>query len=115
MPTTRKKATAKQGVFNAPKSDGPKIAVRTPNVPSHSNEVDATKYAAMKKVLLKVMPKKAPGLTQAEMMAAVGRAAPKETFPRSTYMWWAKCVQLDLETRGDLTREDVKPLRWHRI
>jgi hypothetical protein len=101
-------------VFTAPRSDGPKVSVRTPNVPGYSGSVGAAKYEAMKKVLLTVMPRKAPGLTQAEMMAAVGKAAPKDTFPRTTYMWWAKCVQLDLEARGELKREATKPLRWHR-
>lgn len=27
---------------------------------------------------------------------------------------WAKTVQLDLEAKKMLVREDVKPLRWHR-
>ena len=117
MPTTTKKttrkATAKKGVFNAPKSDGPTMTVRTPNKPG-GQQVNAAKYHAMKKVLLKVMPAKAPGYTQSEMMAAVMKASPKDTFPKSTSMWWAKCVQLDLETRGELVREPVTPLRWHK-
>jgi hypothetical protein len=110
---TAKKAT-KPGVFTAPKSKGPTVAVRTPNVPNYTGRVDAAKYEAMKKVLLKLMPAKAPGLTQSEMMAAIGKAAPQDIFPARTYMWWGKCVQLDLEAQGLLVREDTKPLRWHR-
>lgn len=101
-------------VFNAPKSDGPKVEVRTPNVKGYSSKVDAAKYHAMKTVLLRIMPAKAPGMTQTEMMAALAKAAPKDTFPKTTYMWWGKCVQLDLEARGELVREATKPLRWHR-
>ena len=67
----------------------------------------------MKSVLLKVLPKRAPGMTDAEMMRAVGKVAPKATFPRTTYRWWAKCVQLDLEARGTLVRKKVTPLRRH--
>jgi hypothetical protein len=61
-----------------------------------------------------VIPAKAPGITQSEMMAALDKAAPKSIFPARTCMWWGKCAQLDLEARGLLAREDTKPLRWHR-
>ena len=105
---------ARKGVFTAPKSEGPKVVVRTPNKPRSTQRVDAAKYAAMKRVLLRVMPSKAPGLTQNEMMAAVLKASPKDVFPAKTSYWWAKCVQLDLEARGELARETTKPLRWHR-
>jgi hypothetical protein len=116
MATAKKaaKKAKKAGVFNAPTSKGPTVAVRTPNVPAYTGRVDAAKYEAMRKVLLKVMPAKAPGITQTEMMAALDRAAPKDVFPARTYLWWGKCVQLDLEARGLLVREDTKPLRWHR-
>ena len=110
-------AKEKQGrarTFNAPKTSGPKVAVRTPNVPDYEGQVDAGKYEAMKAVVLRVMPARAPGITQSEMMAALKKAAPKATFPGTTYMWWGKCVQLDLEARGLLVREASKPLRWHR-
>ncbi len=96
------------------KTAATKVAVRTPNVPGHSSLVDATKYAEMNKSLLKVMPRKAPGFTQTEFIAAVGKIADRDVFPKHTYHWWAKCVQLDLETRGELIREKVTPLRWHR-
>jgi hypothetical protein len=104
----------RQGVFHAPKSKGPTVLVRTPNVPEYTGRVDAWKYEAMQKVLLKVVPAKAPGITQSEMMAALDGAAPRDIFPARTYMWWGKCVQLDLEARGVLVREGTKPLRWHR-
>ena len=102
---TKKKAN------NAKKSAT--ITVRTPNV-SGSRKVDAEKYAAMEKVLLRVMPKRPPGFTQDEMWKAVAKVAPKDVFPAKTHQWWAKCVQLDLEVRGRLKREG-KPIRWHRV
>lgn len=114
MVAASKTSKRKVGVFKAPKSDGMKVAVRTPNVPDYTGRVDSAKYEAMKKILLEVMPKKAPGITQSEMMQALGKASPRETFPASTYKWWGKCVQLDLEARGTLIREWTKPLRWHR-
>lgn len=90
------------------------VEVRTPNVANRTSRVNAVKYEAMRKVLLRVMPKRPPGITQAEMMAAVRMVAQPETFPGTTYQWWAKTVQLDLEVRGELTRVLGKPLRWHR-
>jgi hypothetical protein len=104
----------KPGSFRAPKSDGPKVEVRTPNVPDYSSQVDAAKYEAMKAVLLRVMPARSPGITQTEMMVSLKKRAPKATFPGTSYLWWGKCVQLDLEARGVLVREATKPLRWHR-
>ena len=90
-----------------------KVRVGTPNVPGYTNNVDERKYAAMKDILLKVVPRKSPGLTQGEMFDAVRAAAGQNRFPGSTHRWWAKCVQLDLEAKGVLVRERTTPLRWH--
>ena len=88
------------------------VPVRTPTK-STGRRVDATKYRAMERVLLRVMPKKAPGLTEKQMRTAVAKLAPKTTFPKTTHGWWARCVQLDLESRGKLTREKTTPARWY--
>ncbi len=88
------------------------VAVRTPTK-STGRRVDATKYRAMERVLLRVMPNKAPGMTETWMRAAVARIAPKTIFPKTTHGWWATCVQLDLEARGTLVREKTTPARWH--
>ena len=91
------------------------IATTTPNVAGHTRRVDRTKYEAMKKAVLKVTPRRAPGLTGNEMIAAVGKIAPKDLFPGHTYHWWSKCVQLDLEARGILVSDRTRsPLRWRR-
>ena len=91
------------------------IDVKNVNVPGYTHKVDAIKYEAMKEALLKVLPKKPPGLTQAEMRKAVVPHLPDDEFPGGAKAeWWSKCVQLDLEARGIVRREDSKPLRWHR-
>ncbi len=93
-----------------------KIAVQNVNVPGYSHLVDAEKYQAMRAVMLKVLPSKSPGLTQAEMWDALKAHAPKRLFPDSGKVgWWMKCVQLDLEAKRLLKRELTKPLRWHRV
>ena len=93
---------------------GAKIEVENVNVPGHTTRVDAAKYAEMKRVLLKVLPKKSPRLTQNEVIEAVKPLLADALFPGgSTASWWFKCVQLDLEAKDKLTREPTKPLSWH--
>ena len=92
------------------------VVVRTPNRPRSSWRVDAVKYEAMRKAMMKVLPRKAPGLTQQEMWEALARLAPRSQFPdRGKVGWWMKSVQLDLETKKVVIREHTKPLRWHRV
>lgn len=91
-----------------------KIAVENVNVPGQTTRVNAAKYQAMKDAMLRVLPTAAPGLTQAEMMAAVKPHLPEDLYPGgATAGWWVKCVQLDLEAKGHVVRESTKPLRWH--
>ena len=92
-----------------------RIEVENVVSPGHKYTVDAAKYNAMKSVLLKALPRKAPGLTGAEMSQAVLALLPETEFPAGAKAgWWLKCVQLDLEAKGVVVREAVKPLRWHR-
>ena len=93
-----------------------RVAVANINVPGYFQTVDGPKYRAMKKALLKVLPKKAPGLTQSEMMAAVLPHLPDKLFPGGEKAgWWTKCVQLDLEAKQLVVRDRAaKPLRWTR-
>jgi len=95
---------------------GEKIEVENINVPEQVTRVDAVKYREMKRALLKPLPRKAPGLTQAELMTAVTPLLSADISPGGkTASWWFETVQLDLEAKGTLTREKTKPLRWHRI
>jgi hypothetical protein len=91
--------------------------VRNINVPGYTSRVNAEKYAAMRRALLRVLPRRAPGATQAEMFEAVVKHLPENLFPRGAKAnWWAKTVQLDLEAKGIVQRSTrLKPLRWHRI
>ena len=90
------------------------INAKSVNVPGYSHAVRADMYEAMLKTMMKVLPRKSPGLTQAEMWNALAAAAPKDLFPnRGKVGWWMKTVQLDLEARRKLVREKTRPLRWH--
>jgi nitrogenase molybdenum-iron protein alpha/beta subunit len=91
------------------------MAVQNVNVPGYKGNVNAEKYRAMRQILLKILPKKGPGITQAEMGRAVLPYLPQNLWPNGERsMWWVKTVQLDLEAKGLVIRDaSTKPLRWH--
>lgn len=88
--------------------------VENVNHPGQTACLDAVKYKAARTARLKVLPRKAPGMTQHEMMGAMRKALPAAQFPGTTTSWWAKTVQLDLEAKGLVIRDSGKPLRWRR-
>jgi len=92
------------------------IAVENINIPRHTSNVNAKKYESMREILLKVLPANEPGLTQAEMGAAVRPHLPQDIWPNGEKsMWWVKTVQLDLEAKGLILRDSSsKPARWSR-
>ena len=92
-----------------------RVVVENVNVPGYTSTLEAGKYHAMRNALLRALPASPPGLTQAEMFQAVLPYLPEELFPGGTKVgWWVKAVQLDLEAKGMLLREQSKPLRWHK-
>ncbi len=93
-----------------------KVVVENINVPGQVNNVNAEKYFAMKEAFLKVLPTASPGLTQKEIVDQVKPHLPQDSFPQGkTSGWWAKTVQLDLEAKGLVIREQCKPLRWYQV
>lgn len=97
------------------KVDSEKVVVENINVPSHTTKVIAEKYNAMKLAFLTVLPTLAPGLTQKEIQEKVIILLPESLFPGGAKSgWWAKTVQLDLEAKDIVVREQSKPLRWHK-
>lgn len=91
-----------------------KIAVENVNTPSRLTHVNRAKYEAMKAAMLATLPKAAPGLTAKEAKEAALPHLPDALFPGgATSGWWQKCVQLDLEAKGVIIREETKPLRFH--
>jgi hypothetical protein len=80
--------------------------------PHHVVRVDAAKYHAMRDAILAVLPSSTPGLTVAEAKAQLLPLLPDTLFPGGAKAgWWLKGVQLDLEAKGLIVREDTKPLR----
>lgn len=84
------------------------------NHPGATHRVDAEKYAAAREAILKILPKRAPGLNQSELSAAMRKALSRTQFPGTTSSWWMKTVQLDLEAKGLVIRDHTKPLTWRK-
>lgn len=84
------------------------------NKPGTSSFVQKDKYEEVKRVLKAFMPTRSPGLTQDEMASLVIDHVSEDVFDdRTKAGWWMKTVQLDLEARKTMIRENAKPLRWH--
>lgn len=91
------------------------MEVRNVNVPGYVSRVRKDMYDCMRNALMKVLPQKSPGLTQAEMFKAVLPHLSAHLFPGGAKApWWAKTVQLDLEARGIIVREKKKHLTWRK-
>ncbi len=92
-----------------------KIEVENVNLPGSVTRVDAAKYTAIRDLTLRVLPVGAPGMTAAEIKDALRPDLPQDLFPGGkTLGWWQKCVQLDLEAKGLVTRAATKPLTFYR-
>jgi hypothetical protein len=77
--------------------------------------VDADRYQAMRRTLLKVLPPGPPGVTLAELSRAALPDLPTHLFPGGAKSgWWLKTVQLDLEAKRLVVREKTTPIRLHR-
>ena len=97
MPTSKKQQT---------RSIAPgKIAIANVNVPGYTQVVDASMYQAMRKAVSKILPSRAPGLTQTDMRGAVLPHLPADLFPGGAKSDGSKLVQLDLEAKGVILRE----------
>jgi len=112
MPTPKK--PAKKAPAKAAKPQKRIVQTLNVNAPGKTYPRDADKYEAARKAFLKVMPTKAPGVTQAEMMALMKQALPASQWG-TTQGWWTKTVQLDAEARGEVIRDGGKPLRWRKV
>jgi hypothetical protein len=112
-----KKTPASKRARRRTSNDGTAAGQTVENVnhPGGRRLVDAAMYRAMRQSLLKVIPRKSPGLTLAELSRAVMPHLPASLFPGGAKAgWWLKTVQLDLEAKRIIVREKTRPLRLHR-
>jgi hypothetical protein len=88
------------------------IDIENVSQPGKTYRVDAVKYAEIKRAVLAILPKSAPGLTPAEVIEAVKPLLDQTLFPGGdTAGWWVKSVQLDLEAKKVITRGPKAPVR----
>ena len=87
-----------------------KIEINNINTPGRTERVDRAKYEAMRSALLAALPNEAPGLKVADAKSALLLLLPGDLYPAGkTAGWWLKAVQLDLEAKGVIRGESVKP------
>ncbi|MCH8532516.1 MAG: hypothetical protein LAT65_16820 [Saccharospirillum sp.] len=93
-----------------------KIEIGNVISPGHVRRVDRVKFEAMRDAFLEVLPRETPGFTVAEAKSALLPLLPDALFPGGAKAgWWLKAVQLDLEAKGVIARENAKPLRIYRV
>jgi hypothetical protein len=113
--TARKRTAQQPSEGSTSTGDTDRIAVENVNHPGKSRLLDAADYHVMRRTLLKVLPRRSPGLTYVEMSDAVLAHLPPNPFRGAAKAdWWLKTVQLDLEAKGVVARDKTKPSRWRR-
>lgn len=84
--------------------------------PGKTYNVDAAKFEAVKKAVLRVLPKAEPGMTPADVIRAVKPLLPDDQFPGGDKAgWWVKAVQLDLEAKKAIARAATPPVRLYKM
>ena len=92
-------------------TDDGKIEIENSST-GHTTRVDRRKYEVVRDAFLTVLSKER-GRTSAQIKEAILPLLPQELFPGGAKVgWWQKAVQLDLEAKGKVLREDTKPLRF---
>jgi hypothetical protein len=89
-----------------------KIAVLNFTSPNNKPvNVDAAKFNAAKAAFVSVAPSASPGMKIADLQSKAKVLLPQDLFPGgATSGWWFKCVQLDMEARGEMKRSATAPL-----
>lgn len=92
-----------------------KVVIQNIRSPHHVQKVDRQKYEAMRSALLAVVPVNSPGISVADAKQRLLTLLPQDLFPGGDKAgWWLKAVQLDLEAKEMIVREQTKPLRLYR-
>ncbi len=92
-----------------------KTTVQNINTPGRTENVRADKYHDMRAALMKALPQTPPGLSFNDLKEATKPHLSPTLFPEGkTSGWWAKCVQLDLEAKGIITRTKGTPLKFYK-
>ncbi|KAA3612455.1 MAG: hypothetical protein DWQ01_04740 [Planctomycetota bacterium] len=89
-----------------------KIMTLNPNPGAGGTRISLSKYTAMRKALLQVVPKSGDGVAYRDLKQLVGPKLPKAEFEGASIAWYLTVVKLDLEARGEIQRvAGAKPQR----
>ena len=96
---------------------GERVQLRHPERGKSAPRIDRWKYEVLKRAILKVVPRKEPGLAFARLASAVTRHLTRaERAGLGSVAWYSISVKLDLEARGYLRRvPGVAPQRLLRL
>ena len=82
-----------------------RVQLRHPEQGKAAPRIERWKYEALKRAILRVVPRKEPGLPFARLATAVARHLTRtERAKLGSVPWYAISVKLDLEARGFLRR-----------
>jgi hypothetical protein len=82
-----------------------RVQLRHPEQGKAAPRIERRKYEMLKRTILKVVPRKEPGLPFARLATAVSRHLSRaERAGLGSVPWYATVVKLDLEARGFLRR-----------
>lgn len=87
------------------------VQLRNPDRTKKMPRLPKASYAVLRRTALAVVPKKAPGITLEEFLAALAKRLPTARgWDRSlSASWWAMAIKLDLEARGEIGRVNARP------
>jgi hypothetical protein len=93
-----------------------KILCRTPTPGKAGTRIDRWKYDAVRRAILKVVPRGGDGVAFRDLPRLVGRALPAAERRRlGSVSWYTTTVKLDLEVRGEIARvPGARPQRLQR-
>ena len=93
-----------------------KIYCEHPDPDRQGTNVDQDKYDAMKKALLKHIPRRVDGVPFRGIVEAIRPLLPREVFAGASISWYVTTVKLDLEARGLIERVPrKKPQHLRRV
>ncbi len=93
------------------RKSGEHVQLRSPDRAKKMPRLAKASYAALRRVALAVVPKRAPGITLEEFRAAVVKRLPaaRGWDCSLSASWWAMAIKLDLEARGEVGRINARP------
>ncbi|MBI1904553.1 MAG: hypothetical protein HYS13_25950 [Planctomycetia bacterium] len=90
-----------------------KVLCRTPTPGKKPTRIDRWKFDAVRKAILRIVPKQGRGVLFMELPKLVkAKVSAKERAKLGNFSWYTTSVKLEMEVRGELRRvPDAQPQR----